>query len=491
MFTLVRGGPSLSQGVCEFLITSAQDLDDIPDTVRPGSIAYSADRSLRYTLDNDGVWRAETAGENRIASAIEGIAGTLKVRNRVLPLELSEFASGNIVETVGIPMYVSDISDYSEYSITETGWYVFARVFAPEGVTVPESPEIEGAAGYIATQGDDHIDVAVKFEVASMSKKVIIDWGETEDTFIFSATDLAIRNLDYRTTFYVYDIAPFATWSWKFAEEKAVDAAKFYYVKDGNDYVPVEAEAGDAIPAYYEKVFVYNLTADETFQDGKTYYTENDGEYTAAEVVVGDAVTAETYYEQSEAYVQTQDEVFQDGKTYYTFAAEVYTAAEVTTGESVPASTYYELDSETGTYALTADETFQDGKTYYTKTVNVYSEATVTEGAAVPAYYVHSKVTFQGMTRNITYKLDEIIDCPSEFVLPAIEDDGHGAWFEIRLRHSGSFSSTLVPLDEEVKIATEHTQAETAGINMIDLHYNNVGGVKIWRFMNTHSSIPA
>ena len=94
------------------------------------------------------------------------------------------------------------------------------------------------------------------------------------------------------------------------------------------------------------------------------------------------------------------------------------------------------------------------------------------------------------MTRNITYVCNTVIDCPSEFILPEIEDDGHGAWFEIRFRHSGSFSSTLVPPDG-VKIATEHTQAETAGINMVNLHYNTVGGVKLWRFMNTHSSIPA
>lgn len=31
----------------------------------------------------------------------------------------------------------------------------------------------------------------------------------------------------------------------------------------------------------------------------------------------------------------------------------------------------------------------------------------------------------------------------------------------------------------------------TAGVNMINLHYTVVDGVKIWRFMNTHSGIPA
>ncbi len=127
--------------------------------------------------------------------------------------------------------------------------------------------------------------------------------------------------------------------------------------------------------------------------------------------------------------------------------------------------------------------------TYYTHSGDTYTEATVTTGDAIPALYNHSKVIFSGMERNVTYQLNQIIDCPQEYVLPEIEDDGHGAWFEIRLRHSGSYSSTLI-VPEGVKIATEHTQAETAGMNMVDLHYMSIDGIKIWRFMNTHSSIP-
>ena len=127
--------------------------------------------------------------------------------------------------------------------------------------------------------------------------------------------------------------------------------------------------------------------------------------------------------------------------------------------------------------------------TYYTKSGSTYSEAVVTVGEAIPAYYVHTKLTFEGIPRNVTYRLDEIVDCASEFILPEIEDNDHGAWFEIQLRHSGSYSMTLIP-PEGVKVATEHTQAESAGMNMIDLHYMNIDGVKIWRFMNTHASIP-
>jgi hypothetical protein len=142
-------------------------------------------------------------------------------------------------------------------------------------------------------------------------------------------------------------------------------------------------------------------------------------------------------------------------------------------------------------YELTTDETFVDGTTYYTKDGNDYVEAEVTAGEHVPAFFVHSKVRFEGMTRNITYRCDTMIDCPVEFVLPDIEDNCHGAWFEIRFRHSGSFSSTLIPPSSDVRVATEHTQAETAGMNMVDLHYSDTAGAKVWRFMNTHSNFTA
>ena len=152
----------------------------------------------------------------------------------------------------------------------------------------------------------------------------------------------------------------------------------------------------------------------------------------------------------------------------------------------------------TWTYALTTDAKFVAGSYYYvTDGEGGYTLTTEgtdwTAGEDVPAdtYYKHSKLHIEGMARNVTYQLDTPVDCPSEIVLPAIEEDGTGAWYEMRFRHTGSFSSTLLPADPGVKIATEHTQAETAGMNMVDLHYQSVGGVKIWRFMNTHSTIPA
>lgn len=276
---------------------------------------------------------------------------------RVSSLTDTVLVSSKIIEAVGNPIYIDDVAEYSAYGITESGWYVFARISTKEGTVVTASTTVEGAAGYIATIGADHIDVAVKFEVAAVSQPVVINWGSYSETFAFKATDLAIRNLDYRVTFYVYDIDEFATWE-------------------------------------------YALTTDTTFADGKYYYTKDEDDN--------------------------------------------YTLAEVTVGDPVPADTYY----------------------------------------------VHSHVTFEGMARNITYRCNTVIDCPMTFILPEIEDDCHGCWFEIRFRHAGAYSSTLVP-PEGVKVATEHTQGETAGMNMVNLHYSSVGGAKVWRFMNTHSTIPA
>jgi hypothetical protein len=338
------------------------------------------------------------------AEDVAGIARDVEAvlrKERVTSLTDTSLAVGStIIEAVGIPVYVSDLTPYAEFGITEPGWYVFAKITAPDGVTVSEDTIIEGDAGHIVTAGDDHVSVAVRFEVAAMAQKVVVTWSTDKvETFVFSANDLAVRNLDYRVTFYVYDIDEFATWS-------------------------------------------YAQTTDAKFLDTKAYYVKQDGEYVKADVVINDPVPAAFY---------------------------VY----------VPH------------YTLTTDETFVDGTTYYHKDSDNYVEAEVTVGEHVTAYFVHSKVRFEGMTRNITYRCDTMIDCPVEFVLPEIEDNCHGAWFEIRFRHSGSFSSTLIPPSSDVRVATEHTQAETAGMNMVDLHYSDTAGAKVWRFMNTHSNFTA
>lgn len=415
------------------------------DTQTDGETRYEIQIPIKA---RPGVSNAKPTPQQQdvISETIAALTGMAK--NRIHSLNDVPLSFGNVVEVAGIPVYVDNVANYPGYGITETGWYVFARIDAKDGTAVTAETTITGADGYIAIIGNRYVDVAVRFEVAALSRTVVIDWGAYTDEFVFRATDLAVRNLDYRVTFYVYDIAPYVTWEYALTTDTVFAAGKQYYTKDENDVYTL---------AQVETV-AYVLTEDTVFQSGKTYYiSDGEGGYTAATV-------------QTVAYVLTEDETFQDGKTYYTTDGTTYTAATVTTGEAVTAETYYEAT----TVPVTAN-------TYYEQTT-----------VPIPAdtYYNHSSVTFSGMKRNITYQCNEIIDCPQVYVLPEIEDDEHGCWFEIRLRHSGSFSSTL-QVPEGVKVATEHTQAETAGLNMVDLHYSNVGGVKLWRFLNTHSTIPA
>lgn len=335
----------------------------IPVTQRPlrDDIQMTSDQQLQVdalvAALNDGVERAETAAE-----AAEASSDTVKevtASTRVTSLDETGLAGARVIEAVGSPVYVDDVTQHAAYGIAETGWYIFARIAAPGGVTVGANASVTGAAGVIMTEGADYVDVAVKFEVAAISQEVTVDWGTVTETFVFKATDLAIRNLDYRVTFYVYDIEEkgFVTWE-------------------------------------------YALTTDTTFSADKNYYLKN---------------------------------------------GDVYTLAEVTAGEAVPADTYYN----------------------------------------------HSKVTFAGMVRNITYVCNTPIDCPITFILPEIEDETHGCWFEVRCLFLGTYSMTLVPPSSDIKVATEHTQQEQKGVNMIDLHYTAISGTKVWRFMNTRSTVPA
>ncbi len=336
--------------------TAAQKARDAADsaTAASGSAGTAAQKAQDAADSALAASGSATAAAGSASAAAESafLAGAPQ---RVTSLNNIPLAGVNVVEAVGIPVYVDNVLDYPGYGITDTGWYTFARIAARSGVTVTAQTTVTGADGYKATVGDGYVDVAVRFEVAAVSKAVVINWGSYTDTFVFRATDLAVRNLDYRSTFYIYDIAPYAE-------------------------------------------YTYALTSDATFQAGQKYYTLSGG---------------------------------------------VYTEAEVTTGATVPANTYY----------------------------------------------VHTKLTFSGMTRNITYRFDEEIDCPLEIVLPEIPDDGYGAWFEIQMKQKAAYSLTLnVPAG--VSVATNSVVNIVAGVNVLDLIYADVGDAKVWRGMNTRSDLP-
>lgn len=58
----VRNGGSYDGGMNFkiFQITSRDDVENLPTTCSPGSLAYPADESYKYKLSNEGVWTEVT-----------------------------------------------------------------------------------------------------------------------------------------------------------------------------------------------------------------------------------------------------------------------------------------------------------------------------------------------------------------------------------------------------------------------------------------------
>ena len=387
-FSMVNGR-RLSRDMFDFAALSSDE--------RPSGIYQSAVIANGSTLTEIDTGTVYSYDEQHSCWCVQSGAAGPAWQIRVTSLTDTEFSGGALIDAVGIPAYISDVSGYAEYGIEAPGWYVFARITPRDGSAVTPGTTVTGAAGAVLTEGADHVDVAVRFEVAAQSKKVTIDWGTYSETFVFRAPDLAIRNLDYRSTFYVYDLAPYATHTYK----RSTDAA-----------------------------FV-----------GTKYYTEDEGVYTQAAVKALEDIP----------------------EGYYTEADGVYT----------PASGYF------------------DGTAYYIEEDGEYVQAAVKAGETRPeeiVYLVHDKVRFEGMPRNVTYRYNAFIDCPVEIVLPIVEDDGYGAWYEMQLRHKEQYSTTLVPQDEGIKVATDTTPSQTKGINALMLQYASAGGAKVWRLINTHSN---
>ena len=292
-----------------------------------------------------------------VETLVQDKLDAVESRDRVTSLNTTMLARGNLIEAIGeIPYLRETDPEYAAYSLTEAGWYIFPRVAAKPGVTVTGATSIQGAAGYIAEIGADYVQLAVRFDTTAKSVPVVIDWGAYVDVFVFKASDLGMRNMDYRVTFYIYDIAPYCTWT-------------------------------------------YALTADTTFTAGKNYYTKN---------------------------------------------GDVYTLATVTAGEAVPADTYYN----------------------------------------------HSLLTISGMVKNVTYELNEAVDCGMKIILPAIEEDGHGAWFDFHFYHSASGSVELVTPAGVKKATATGSAAVTAGVNAIELRYTTAKE-KRWSMFNEHTNVPA
>ena len=506
-----------------------------------GTVQQGAEPSGFVPGDPAPSWAAQVE-----AIAEEALEVAQGVGGRVTSLDGTELAYST-VDAVGIPTYVSDVSAYEDYGITETGWYCFVRIKAKDGAKVTSATVVEGAAGSIVTVGEDHVDVAVRFEVAALSQTVTVTWAEgNAEAFVMAAPDLAVRNLDYRTTFYIYDLAPFVTWEYALTTDERFAEKKTYFTLEDGEYEPVDPTSyvvGD--PATYHTRVVTHPPAPtgEAFVGTEYWVVDEQSElgHSRAAVMAGAPIPEGEYFTHSYQKLTAAGK-FAEGVRYYKLVDDEYVLQEVTVGASYAKNVYY-IDAwtaATGTFvgtaycaetggewhqaAVVAGETipegsyglhevswpqalgtFEAGVTYYNYVgaatgyefdgcawvhdAGMYEVAEVTPGDTIPEWYVHSKMTVgSGLTRNVTYRLDTPVDCPSEFILPEVEDEEHGCWYEMRFYHTGSYSSVLTPLSSDVKVATQHTQAETEGINMVDLHYSAVAGNKVWRFMNTHST---
>ncbi len=141
---------------------------------------------------------SENIAQHGIWKALQEMAGVMgRNANRVESMTDDEISTGPVIDAVGIPTYVDDVTQYPDFNLQETGWYIFARIFAKDTVLVTDETTVEGAA-YTASAGDDHVCVAVRFDGAAVSQKVTVKWGAYTESFIFKATDLAARNQECR-----------------------------------------------------------------------------------------------------------------------------------------------------------------------------------------------------------------------------------------------------------------------------------------------------
>ena len=140
-------------------------------------------------------------GTSQLVGALSGqpIRRGKETGSKVESLDSTVFATGTIVEAIGAPAYVSDVSEYAAYGLTETGWYIFAKITGGAGDATSDT-SVNGADGYFVTPSENSVSVAVRFDVASMSKPVVIHWENRTERFVFKATDLAVDRIwDYIT----------------------------------------------------------------------------------------------------------------------------------------------------------------------------------------------------------------------------------------------------------------------------------------------------
>lgn len=247
------GGIGASNG--QFFIRSATNSEIDAKTNNQKPIVPS---NLEYAVKSvcDKVY-ANKQEQSRLSDSLE---------TKVEGGRVSQISNGvdiaQVYETVGCPEYVGndDLSKYSLFGLTESGWYLFARINSRHGEFISVGFSVVGASGVITPSiGSDHVDIAVRFGVIAESQKVTINWGESTETFVFKATDLAIRNLDYRVTFYLYNIDDYCEWTYEITTDEKFVKDKGYYKLIDDEYVRQEVTIDEEIPVntyYYHKSLV-------------------------------------------------------------------------------------------------------------------------------------------------------------------------------------------------------------------------------------------
>ena len=112
----------------EVMVSSSADLAGL-SSLAPGSRAYIAGGAQVWEMGLDGAWHL-------LGEAPEGSEEAAD-RLRVTSLDSTLLGNGTVIEAIGIPQYVDDVTDYAEYSMTDPGWYLFVRVAGKTGEYIP------------------------------------------------------------------------------------------------------------------------------------------------------------------------------------------------------------------------------------------------------------------------------------------------------------------------------------------------------------------
>lgn len=262
--------------------------------------------------------------------------------------------------------------------------------------------------------------------------------NELDYTEILVASNLSYEDMKAVREAYVFENQIhekiFLTYKNVTLNEKIIadDIENFVIKADNNAIYDFCVAEQTTFPTLYEKdnselASEFNLTEDETFQDGTDYYTKDGDKYILAEVTVGETVPAETYYEKN--LKVTADATRVEGKTYYVENNGTYTSYDNSIYELVATGkTPGELvDKDGNQYAVSARATAESGKNYYIIT-NVGSETTLDDSykgieMTIGAYLTQVNVNKYESVKDYCFTKETIEDKDDDNPFKPIDDN--------------------------------------------------------------------